>query len=131
MRLTVVGTISTNIDEMPFVKHKGLLVSMYGNEYILHNTYIDTNDLGGNIVLQDFDRFMVTRYNPKKRYYQHPRDIILNDIDRAKRFNFFTYNCEHFITQFTGTPYSEQLILYCTLAVFILIFIAFIIKNAP
>lgn len=92
--------ITARVKSLPFLLHKGVVVSDDNSISIYHNTPMLKNAYGGNVVKEDITEWQASRYIisiehtglSKKFIEQFSYDL------RYRPFNLFSFNCEQYIS---------------------------------
>lgn len=95
------------------IEHEGLVVNENGTEYIYHITTAATNEWGGNVLRQKYAEVLEVRTELARKKVE----IDLAELqayywaNKERKYNFATYNCEHFVREFLyGEKSSPQLV---------------------
>ena len=115
--------IEVKVDNIPLIKHYGIIIVKKGNVYVLHNTPIL-----GKPTITSYSNFLNSRYNPiiiKSSLSGKNEDFIRKKFLKLNQspFDIISNNCEHFIDEMLGNnKHSEQLskyIIFILLIVFL------------
>jgi hypothetical protein len=120
--------IKVKSDYHPFVFHYGLIEKSNDGLYIIHNHPDKTNSKGGNTVREPFQDWI----KGKEILSIESTNIDLNQIKdiynslKPFKYDFFNYNCEHFVNFVKDKNYlSPQIIRFTSVVVVGLLFYYF------
>jgi len=93
------GTLlKASIKRLPFVYHYGIVLNEGNGIYIAHNTPNETNEHGGNVLIDDLDTWTGSRRIVEAKRTKLNANQIAEYIEKHKdkRFSLIFWNCEHF-----------------------------------
>lgn len=97
---------------LPFVFHYVIVQKTNNDFVIIHNDPHKINFLGGNIIREDFEDWIIGKEIVEvipTRLAEKDIDNIVNDLKTTK-FDAITWNCEHFISKLNfQKPKSPQI----------------------
>jgi hypothetical protein len=95
------------------LSHKGVVLVEDEQVFILHNTPMKTNEFGGGVVIDTLEDYKSAgREIEKVKTTNLTSEEIKRQFEEIKhlKFNWFTWNCDHFVTQLAdGSKKSIQL----------------------
>jgi len=88
-----------SIDDMPFIKHQGIVINRGGKDLVAHCTPEAFNRYGGNIVIEPYERFIrgrkVIAIERTGATYATIMDYVSKNVSR--KFDSLAFNCFQFV----------------------------------
>lgn len=126
--------IVSRIKSNPLLTHSGLVVIEKGEVFVYHNTPVEINAIGGNVVKQSIKEYEETRDVISIQRTSLTKEQIeqaSNDLAH-KKFDIVMFNCEHFVYFIKkGKFISPQMAKWTLIGVGALMLIYFMQKNKP
>jgi hypothetical protein len=104
--------LKVNSKRFPYIYHYGIVLVKNGNLLFIHNSPGAKNDSGGSLLVQNLNSWTTKNKVLSVQKTNTSKEKIIEAMTRNKsrKFNFFTFNSEHFVTEIKdGTPSSPQL----------------------
>ena len=126
--------IISKIKSNPLLTHAGLVVIEKGEVFVYHNTPVEINSLGGNVVKQNIKEYEETREIFSIKRTSLTKEHIeqsANDLAH-KKFDLLMFNCEHFVYFIKNGEYiSPQIAKWTLIGVGAIMLLYFLQKNKP
>lgn len=93
-----------------FVQHNGIVLEENGEKYIYHNNPDCINNFGGSICIEKLSSWLKDREVirvVKSNVSPERIKLIANELMNRK-YNFITFNCEHFIESIAYNRYRSN-----------------------
>jgi hypothetical protein len=97
------GTILITTTNIPMVKHVGICILLDGKIYVLHNSPVEKNKVGGNVVCDDLNDFLIDREVINKINTYFTSEYLLNKAVNVSKnkWDAKLFNCEDFVNYLT------------------------------